>query len=98
MSWPAKLSASFVYVVLFGRAFTGSGPNGFGSQLALIGRASHSFVFSCAMICAPLLPRRSLEPVWSGCQCVLISTFTFEVPVALDAALSTSDERSKLPP
>src|SRR4051812_15636492 len=50
------------------------------------------------MMDAPLSPMRSLEPVWSGCQCVLISTFTFEAPVAFEASRSTSEDFSKLPP
>ena len=31
------------------------------------------FVFSCAKMTPPLFPTASLAPVWSGCQCVLIS-------------------------
>ncbi len=41
---------------------------------------------------------RSLEPVWSGCQCVLNSTPTFEVPVAFATSFSSALERSAEPP
>src|SRR5215510_7962186 len=46
--------------------------------------ARYCFVFSCAMICAPLLPSVSFDPVWSGCQSVLNSVSTRRPPVIGD--------------
>ena len=43
---------------------------------------------SCAMISAPALPSGSLPPVWSPCQCVLMTYLTSLPPAPCGSALS----------
>src|SRR6266516_4164537 len=65
---------------LMSRVKVTTGSATFGSGLVFMPRKSMKpsvesrfLTFSCAMMIAPALPRFSLPPVWSKCQCVFIT-------------------------
>src|SRR5439155_23799121 len=78
---------------LMSRVKVTTGSATFGSGLVFIPRnsmkpsvESRLLTFSCATMIAPALPKLSLPPVWSKCQCVFSTNLTgFEVRFAIAA-------------